>query len=120
MYDLDQKLESKIEIIAKEIYGADKIEVLPAAKEKLELFEKQGFGKLPICMAKTHLSLSHDPTKKGAPTGQQCFRVVLLKDCINPYLAVIFGPNVPLNGEFTFAEASFSVVHTFICNFAFS
>uniref|UniRef100_F1KRW4 C-1-tetrahydrofolate synthase, cytoplasmic n=1 Tax=Ascaris suum TaxID=6253 RepID=F1KRW4_ASCSU len=69
LYDLDQKLESKIEIIAKEIYGADKIEVLPAAKEKLELFEKQGFGKLPICMAKTHLSLSHDPTKKGAPTG---------------------------------------------------
>uniref|UniRef100_A0A914RNJ8 formate--tetrahydrofolate ligase n=1 Tax=Parascaris equorum TaxID=6256 RepID=A0A914RNJ8_PAREQ len=71
LYDLDQRLESKIEIIAKEIYGADKIEVLPAAKEKLELFEKQGFGKLPICMAKTHLSLSHDPTKKGAPTGQQ-------------------------------------------------
>uniref|UniRef100_A0A183TXW6 formate--tetrahydrofolate ligase n=1 Tax=Toxocara canis TaxID=6265 RepID=A0A183TXW6_TOXCA len=69
LYDLDQKLEKKIEKIAKEIYGADGIEVLPAAKLKLELFEKQGFGKLPICMAKTHLSLSHDPTKKGAPTG---------------------------------------------------
>ncbi|VDK17969.1 unnamed protein product [Anisakis simplex] len=69
LYDLNEKLEKKIETIAKEIYGADGIEVLPAARQKLDLFEKQGFGKLPICMAKTHLSLSHDPSKKGAPTG---------------------------------------------------
>merc|ERR1712241_516661 len=47
----------------------DGIELLPEAREKVELYTAQGFGNLPICMAKTHLSLSSDPSKKGAPTG---------------------------------------------------
>ncbi|CAI2356253.1 unnamed protein product [Caenorhabditis sp. 36 PRJEB53466] len=69
LYDLDLSLEDKIATIAKEIYGADGIELSAEAKEKLERYTKQGFSKLPICMAKTHLSLSSDPSKKGAPTG---------------------------------------------------
>uniref|UniRef100_A0A914X3W4 C-1-tetrahydrofolate synthase, cytoplasmic n=1 Tax=Plectus sambesii TaxID=2011161 RepID=A0A914X3W4_9BILA len=69
LYPLDKTLASKIETIAKEIYGADGIELSPEAAEKLARYEKQGFGQLPICMAKTHLSLSHDPSRKGAPTG---------------------------------------------------
>uniref|UniRef100_A0A158R4M2 C-1-tetrahydrofolate synthase, cytoplasmic n=1 Tax=Syphacia muris TaxID=451379 RepID=A0A158R4M2_9BILA len=69
LYDLELPLEKKIEIVAKEMYGADGIELTPIAKEKIQQYEKQGFGKLPICMAKTPLSLSHDPTKKGCPTG---------------------------------------------------
>jgi methylenetetrahydrofolate dehydrogenase (NADP+)/methenyltetrahydrofolate cyclohydrolase/formyltetrahydrofolate synthetase len=71
LYSLDQKLAKKIEIIAKEVYGAAGIEISPDAAEKLERYERQGFGSLPICMAKTHLSLSHDPSKKGAPTGRK-------------------------------------------------
>lgn len=69
LYDLDQPLLRKIEVICKEIYGADGVQLLPQAAERLQLFEQQGFGKLPICMAKTHLSLSHDPSLKGRPTG---------------------------------------------------
>lgn len=51
------------------MYGADGIELLPEAQKKVERYARQGFSKLPICMAKTHLSLSHDPSLKGAPTG---------------------------------------------------
>uniref|UniRef100_A0A673FMZ8 C-1-tetrahydrofolate synthase, cytoplasmic n=1 Tax=Sinocyclocheilus rhinocerous TaxID=307959 RepID=A0A673FMZ8_9TELE len=56
-------------IIAQKIYGADDIELLPEAQHKVDLYSKQGFAGLPICMAKTHLSLSHDAEKKGVPTG---------------------------------------------------
>ncbi|GAB6026043.1 C-1-tetrahydrofolate synthase, cytoplasmic [Chamberlinius hualienensis] len=69
LYPLELSLEEKISTIAKEIYGADGVEFSPAAKTALERFKKQGFDNLPICMAKTHLSLSHDPSLKGAPTG---------------------------------------------------
>jgi len=69
LYNLDLSIREKIEIIAKEIYGADGIELLPEAEEKIKRYTDQGFSKLPICMAKTHLSLSADPTKKGTPTG---------------------------------------------------
>jgi hypothetical protein len=75
---LDQTLASKIETIAKEIYGADGIELSAEAAEKLARYEKQGFGQLPICMAKTHLSLSHDPAKKGAPTGLILDNLILI------------------------------------------
>lgn len=71
LYNLDLSLEDKIATIAKEIYGADGIELSDEAKQKLERYTRQGFSKLPICMAKTHLSLSSDPTKKGAPTGKK-------------------------------------------------
>ena len=83
-YDLNLSIEEKIRIIAKNIYGADDIELTDEAKSNIELFTKQGFSSLPICMAKTQYSLSHDPSKKvlkcsiiahtnlvlqGAPTG---------------------------------------------------
>ncbi|KAJ8399151.1 hypothetical protein AAFF_G00415300 [Aldrovandia affinis] len=69
LYDVELPIVDKIRIIAQKIYGADDVELLPEAKHKVELYTKQGFGNLPICMAKTHLSLSHDPEKKGVPTG---------------------------------------------------
>ncbi|EPB79714.1 formate--tetrahydrofolate ligase, partial [Ancylostoma ceylanicum] len=81
LYPLEMSLEDKIATIAREIYGADGIELSDEAREvsvflmkfffqKLKRYTQQGFGNLPICMAKTHLSLSHDPTKKGAPTSK--------------------------------------------------
>lgn len=69
LYDLNQPLKAKIEIIAKEMYGADGIQLSPEAEAEVERYEKQGYGGLPICMAKTALSLSDDPNKKGVPTG---------------------------------------------------
>ncbi len=69
LYDLDQPIKAKIEIIAKKIYGAADVSYEPFADQQIATYEVAGFGKLPICMAKTHLSLSHDPTLKGAPSG---------------------------------------------------
>ncbi|MEE6493967.1 hypothetical protein FKM82_016979 [Ascaphus truei] len=69
LYDVQLPIADKIRIIAQKIYGADDIELLPEAQKKVELYTKQGFGNLPICMAKTHLSLSHNPELKGVPTG---------------------------------------------------
>ena len=65
-YDLNHSIKEKIETIAK-MYGAKGVEYSPAAEEKIARYTRMGFDKLPICMAKTHLSLSHDPTIKGAP-----------------------------------------------------
>ncbi|XP_074885747.1 C-1-tetrahydrofolate synthase, cytoplasmic isoform X4 [Buteo buteo] len=69
LYNVELPVIDKIRLIAQQIYGASDIELLPEAQKKVALYTKQGFGNLPICMAKTHLSLSHDPEKKGAPTG---------------------------------------------------
>ena len=69
LYDVAQPIEAKIETIAREMYGAAGIDVLPEARAQMERYTAQGFAHLPICMAKTHLSLSHDPLLKGAPTG---------------------------------------------------
>jgi len=69
LYPLDLGITEKIEIIAKEVYKADGIELSDAAKAKVELYTKQGFSALPICMAKTQYSFSHDAALKGAPTG---------------------------------------------------
>ena len=69
VYPLEASIERKIEAIAKRVYGADGIFLLPAARAKAEQFNKLGLETLPICMAKTHLSLSHDPTLANAPTG---------------------------------------------------
>ncbi|WFD26649.1 hypothetical protein MNAN1_001632 [Malassezia nana] len=69
LYDLEQPIESKIETIARKMYGADGIEILPEAREQIDTYTRQGYARLPICMAKTHLSLSHDPTLKGVPKG---------------------------------------------------
>jgi len=69
VYPLEASIEQKIEAIATRVYGADGIFLLPAARSRVEELNRLGFDKLPICMAKTHLSLSHDPALTNAPTG---------------------------------------------------
>ena len=69
LYPLDAPIAQKIEAIAKRVYGADGIFLLKTAKDKIAQFEGTGIDKLPICMAKTHLSLSHDASLTNAPTG---------------------------------------------------
>lgn len=69
LYPLDWTIKQKIETIAKEIYGADGVEYSPEAEERIAEYTRLGFSELPICMAKTHLSLSHDPKLKGVPKG---------------------------------------------------
>jgi formate--tetrahydrofolate ligase len=68
-YPDDASLKDKIEAVATKIYGAAKVTYSAAANAQLDRYEKNGFGKLPVCIAKTHLSISGDPTLKGAPTG---------------------------------------------------
>jgi formyltetrahydrofolate synthetase len=68
-YPLDAPIEEKIRAIATQVYGADDVFLLKTANEKAAAFEATGLGDLPICMAKTHLSLSHDATLLNAPTG---------------------------------------------------
>jgi len=67
LYPLDMPIEKKIETIAKKIYGAKEVSYSEEAKKKIEHYTKLGYDKLPICMAKTHLSLSHDPELKARP-----------------------------------------------------
>jgi formyltetrahydrofolate synthetase len=69
LYPLDWSIKQKIEILCKEIYGADGADYSPEAEAKIELYTRLGFDKLPLNMAKTHLSLSHDPELKGVPKG---------------------------------------------------
>ena len=69
LYPLDAPIEQKIEAIAKRVYGADGIFLLKTARDKIEQFNETGIERLPICMAKTHLSLSHDASLSNAPTG---------------------------------------------------
>lgn len=74
LYPLEKSIKEKIETIAAEIYRADGVDYTPEAEEQIERYTRLGFDKLPICMAKTHLSFSTDATKKGAPTG---FRITV-------------------------------------------
>ena len=69
LYADDDTLRRKIETIATKVYGADGVDYSLPASRALDTYEQAGFGRLPICMAKTHLSLSSDPALKGAPTG---------------------------------------------------
>lgn len=69
LYEDDATLKEKIEAIATKMYGADGVDYEEEADKQLARFEENGFGKLPICMAKTQYSLSHDPALKGRPTG---------------------------------------------------
>ena len=69
LYPEKAPLREKIEAIAKGVYGADGVEYDLTAARQLDSHERNGFGGLPICMAKTHLSISSDPTLKGAPKG---------------------------------------------------
>jgi len=72
LYPLEMSIKEKIETICTQIYGADGVDYSPEAEKKIELYTRLGFDNLPLCMAKTHLSLSHDPSLKGVPKG---FRV---------------------------------------------
>ncbi|WP_141819503.1 formate--tetrahydrofolate ligase [Humibacillus xanthopallidus] len=69
LYPLEMPLTEKIETVAREVYGADGIDVSPAAAKALAEYERLGFGTLPVVIAKTHLSISSNPALKGAPTG---------------------------------------------------
>ena len=69
LYEDSASIKEKIETIATKVYGAADVDYAPAAEAKVKLYTEEGFDKLPLCMAKTHLSLSHDPTLKGAPSG---------------------------------------------------
>jgi methylenetetrahydrofolate dehydrogenase (NADP+)/methenyltetrahydrofolate cyclohydrolase/formyltetrahydrofolate synthetase/formate--tetrahydrofolate ligase len=69
LYPLDLSIKEKIEIIAKEIYSAGEVVYESVADRQIKSYEENGFGGLPICMAKTHLSISHDPKLKNAPSG---------------------------------------------------
>jgi formate--tetrahydrofolate ligase len=69
LYPDEAPLKEKIEAIATRVYGADGVEYDLTASRQLDSYEKNGFGHLPICMAKTHLSISSDPLLKGAPKG---------------------------------------------------
>ncbi len=74
VYELDSPIEAKIETIARRIYGADGADFTPLARRRIDQLTAAGLGGLPICMAKTHLSLSDDPAKLNAPTG---FRITV-------------------------------------------
>ncbi|MDV6013543.1 formate--tetrahydrofolate ligase [Haloechinothrix sp. LS1_15] len=69
LYEDDLPLVDKIDRIARDVYGADGVDISPAAQRQLATYERCGYGMLPVCIAKTHLSLSADPALKGAPTG---------------------------------------------------
>jgi formate--tetrahydrofolate ligase len=69
LYPSDMPLREKIATIAMKVYGADGVEYYPPAGEQLDSYERNGFGKLSVCIAKSHLSISSDPKLKGAPTG---------------------------------------------------
>lgn len=74
LYDLDRPIREKIESISKEIYGADGVDFSEVAEKQMIQYEEAGFGKLPICIAKTQYSFSCDPAAKGVPTG---FRIAV-------------------------------------------
>ena len=69
LYPLDWPIKKKIETIATEIYGAGEVVYEPLANRQIKSYEDNNFGGLPLCMAKTHLSMTHDPSLKNAPNG---------------------------------------------------
>jgi len=69
LYPDEMALRDKIRTVAEKVYGADGVEFSPAASKQIDTYEAAGFGHLPVCIAKTHLSISSDPKLKGAPTG---------------------------------------------------
>ncbi len=68
-YETDAPIKEKIEAVAMKIYGADGVDYSPVAEKKIKMYTELGYTNVPICMAKTHLSISHEPTLKGRPTG---------------------------------------------------
>jgi len=69
LYPLEWPIKKKIEAIASEVYGADGVDYSTQAESRIQEYTRLGLTELPICMAKTHLSLSHDPNLKGVPKG---------------------------------------------------
>jgi formate--tetrahydrofolate ligase len=69
LYPDEASLREKIETVAQRVYGAAGVSYSPQAAKQLDTYERAGFGRLPVCIAKTHLSISSDPALKGAPTG---------------------------------------------------
>ena len=69
LYPDNMRLKDKVDTVAREIYGADKVAYAPAAEKAMARIEQMGFGNLPVCMAKTQYSLSDDQTKLGRPSG---------------------------------------------------
>jgi formate--tetrahydrofolate ligase len=69
LYDDKASLREKIETVATEVDGADGVDYSPSAARQLDVYERAGFGSFPVCIAKTHLSISSDPTLRGAPRG---------------------------------------------------
>jgi formate--tetrahydrofolate ligase len=69
LYPSGATIRDKIETIASKVYGADGVDYAPAAARQIATYERNGFGSFPVCIAKTHLSLSADPSLKGAPAG---------------------------------------------------
>jgi formate--tetrahydrofolate ligase len=69
LYPSEAPLREKIETVATKVYGAAGVDYLPAASRQIDSYERNGFGSLPVIIAKTHLSLSSDPALRGAPTG---------------------------------------------------
>jgi len=69
LYPLEWTIQQKIECVAREVYGADGVDYEEGVEEKIAEYTRLGFDRLPVCMAKTHLSLSHDPNLKGVPKG---------------------------------------------------
>lgn len=69
LYDVEQSVEEKLTTIVQKMYGGAKIDILPEAQKKIDMYKQQGFGNLPICIAKTQYSLSHDASLKNVPTG---------------------------------------------------
>ncbi len=69
IYDLDESLEAKVQKVAQKIYGAAGVNFSETARRRIEQFQSWGFGKLPVCVAKTQYSFSDNPKLLGAPTG---------------------------------------------------
>ena len=80
LYDAEEELHTKIETIAREIYRADGVDLAPAAATQLGQLNRDGYGNLPVCMAKTQYSFSDDPTRLGAPRG---FRITVRELVVN-------------------------------------
>jgi formyltetrahydrofolate synthetase len=102
LYDLDLSIGEKIESISKEIYGADGVDFSELAKKQMAQYEEAGFGKLPICIAKTQYSFSCDPAAKGVPTG---FRIAVreIRSCAGAgFLYPICGKSKHLRLAFIF------------------
>jgi formyltetrahydrofolate synthetase len=92
LYPLQASIEEKIELICTQVYGAEGVDYSPHARSQIEAYTRLGYDRLPICMAKTPLSLSHDPALKGVPKG---FRVPIRE----VKAAVGAGYLYPLAGE---------------------